>query len=407
MVIGLGMVALALYERLRHQRQMRVATEATASGDERVDWRQEEEAQKTPAEAAAWEAYRDAGRMADALAGQSKGRTTGKRKKRSNDFKNLRRIVKNTPPSYWIDLLRAMLAVMREAKRRHEDHGYAYHNNVLNAFLLGVLISTGCRIEEVCHVRLDIQACDLRTNRIIRLRAVDRKNGKDHDALVQSEFVPDDLLFEYLDRSRVWFMAGKPTEEGQTMPVRKRPPRKRVAVQPHDWLLVSTTGREFGCREEEPDGFGRRKKAFKSRTTQVGQRFKVQMSAVARTAKKVLPGNRYEFGPHSVRGACGYGLFLAHGVQAAAHYLGDEEDTVRDAYSSINGIHVDSTCLVGLDMGPQLNAGSHGGGHRMSERGERLHGLVDALEEGAIDNAVFLHAVTEIIHGPGPRVRAA
>ncbi len=407
MVIGLGMVALALYERLRHQRRLQIATEGTASGMERVDWRGEEEAQKTSAEAAAWEAYRDAGRMADALAGHAKGRNKGKRKKRGNDFKNLRRIVQNTPPSYWIDLLRSMLERTRKAKRDREDHGYDYHNNVLNAFLLGVLISTGCRIEELCHVRLDIQGSELRTKRIIRLRAIDRKNGKDHEVLLQSEYVPDDLLSEYLDRSRPWFVAGKPAEEGRVVARRaghgKAAPRKRAPVKPHPWLFVSTSGREFGCREEHPDGTGRRKTAFKRRCAQAGSRFKVQMSAAAREANMVLPGNRYEFGPHSVRGSCGYGVFLEYGdrgVQKAAHYLGDEEDTVRDAYSSINGIHVDSSCLVGLDMGPQLNT-------RRSEVGTRLQALVDALETGAIRGAEFLRAAAEVLDGLAVRPEAA
>jgi integrase len=403
MVIGLGMVALALYERLRHQRRMHIATETTASGAERLDWREEEEAQKTAAEAAAWEAYRDASRMADALAGQSNGRSKGKRKKRSNDFKNLRRIVQNTPPSYWIDLLRSMVERVRKAKRDREDRGYEYHNNVLNAFLLGVLISTGCRIEELCHVRLDIQASDLRTLRIIRLRAVDRKNSKDHEVLVQTEYVPDDLLVEYLDRSRPWFIAGKPVENAK--PRRcgraKSTTPKRAAVKPHPWLFVSTSGREFGCPEETPDGAGRRKKAFKRRCAQAGLRFKVQMSAAAREVNMLLPGHRYEFGPHSVRGSCGFGVFLSHGAQAAAHYLGDEEDTVRDAYSSINGIHVDSSCLVGLDMGPQLNT------RRQSERGARLHGLVDALEGGALKGAEFLRAVADVMEGGAARLQAA
>jgi integrase len=405
MVIALGMIALALYERLRHQRRLHIATDESASGMERVDWRQEEEAQKSPAEAAAWEAYRDSTRMADALAGDTRGRNKGKRKKRQNDFKNIRRIIQNTPPSYWIGLQRCLLEQMRRAKREREDRGYAYHNAVMNAFLLGALISTGCRIEELCHVRLDIQAKELRSTRIIRLRAVDRKNGKDHDVLVQPEFVPDDLLEEYLDRARPWFMAGKPAEAAGRA---KRPaswqavPRKRAAVARHEWLLVSTSGREFGCREETVEGGSRRKQSFKRRCAQAGQRFKVQMSAAARRAGMFLPGHRYEFGPHAVRGACGYGVFLMHGdqgIQKAAHYLGDEESTVREAYSSINGIHVDSSCLVGIDTRPQLSTSAK----TLSPRGSRLHDLVDALERGDIDEPAYLVAVEKTVNGPGTR----
>ena len=404
MVINLGMLALACYERLRHQRKLHVATDTTPSGIERVDWRLEEETQKTAAERAAWDAYRDASRMADALAGHTKGRSGSRRSKRSNDFKDLRRIVENTPPSYWIGLLRTMLNRMREAQRSGKHHGFAYHENVLNAFLLGLLISTGCRIEELCHVRLDIQASELRSKRLIRLRAIDRKNSKDHDVLVQSEFVPDDLLSEYLERSRPWFIAGKPADEGESGPRRvsrrKFAPSKRAAAKPHEWLLVSTSGREFGCPEEKPDGSGRRKKEFKHRCAQAGLRFKVQMSKAARVAETALPGHKYEFGPHAVRGACGYGVYLMHGnqgLQKAAHYLGDEEETVRNAYSSINGIHVDSSCLVGLDMGPQLNTNRLARGQGASERAQRLYGLVDALESGSVENGTFLRAVAELV----------
>lgn len=398
MVIGLGMISLALYERLRHQRRMEVATDTTAAGIERVDWRAEEKAQKTAEEAAAWEAYRDASRMADALAGQSNGRGKGKRVKRTNDFKDIRRIVENTPPTYWIKLLRAMLERMREAKQKRLDYGNEYHTNVLNAFLLGLLISTGCRIEELCHVRLDVQARDLRAKRIIRLRAIDRKNVKPHEVLVQSEFVPDDLLEEYLDRTRPWFLAGKPAENTRVAVRRpgrgKRQPRKCARVMDHPWLLISTSGRGFGCPEEHLDGTGRRKMDFKRRCAQAGQRFKTQMSTAARDAGMFLPGRRYEFGPHSVRGACGYGVFLMHGnqgLQKAAHYLGDDEDTVRDAYSSINGIHVDSSCLVGLDMGPQLNT------RGVSDPSARMRLLVSALESGAMEQAAFLKAVSGLL----------
>ena len=411
MVIGLSMMALALYERLRHQRRTQIATESSASGRERVDWREEERAQKTPVEEAAWEAYRDAGRMADALLGQPNGRSKGKRVKRNNDFKDIRLVVEHTPPSYWIELLGTMVAAMRKAKREHADHGYEYHENVLNAFLLGVLISTGCRIEELCHVRLDIQASQLRTKRIIRLRAIDRKNGKNHDVLVQASLVPDDLLSEYLDRSRTWFIAGRSAGEGEGAPRssgrRKSAPRKRAAVMPHEWLMISTSGREFGCREEKPDGTGRRKTPFRRRCAQAGLRFKVQMSAAARAAKMPLPERRFEFGPHAVRGSCGYGLFLLHGVQKAAHYLGDEEETVRGAYSSINGIHVDASCLVGLDMGPQLNTGRQESDRQQSERAKRLYGLVDALEAGGLEDAAFLRAVAEAIDASVAPRRAA
>jgi hypothetical protein len=227
-----------------------------------------------------------------------------------------------------------------------------------------------------------------------------------HDVLIQSEYVPDDLLTEYLDRSRPWFMAGKPAESGEEPEtqarVRKGAVEKRPPAKPHDWLLVSTSGRGYGCPEEKTDGTGRNKRAFKNRCAQAGLRFKVAMSAVALSAGKLLPGTRYEFGPHSVRGSCGYGVFLIHGdagVQMAAHYLGDEEDTVREAYSSINGVHVDSSCLVGIVMVPQLDTDRRRMGKAVSARATDLYRLVDALEDGAIDTAAFLAEMSAVANG--------
>lgn len=407
MVISLGMIALAYYEYLRHQRQMRISVRAMSNGRERIDWRSEQEVPKSAAEQAAWDAYRDAGVNADELAGQTVRGARNGRTHRQNDYKDIRRIVENTPPAYWIALLQFMLAEMRESKKAGNDHGYAYHTNVLNAFMLGLLISTGCRIEELCHVRLDIQGKDLRTKRIIRLRAIDRKNSRAHDVLVQPEFVPDDLLNEYLDITRPWFIEGRHGQSLHQGFTRRPRLTTREPVKPHEWLLISTSGRPFGCREEKSDGTGRKKYAFKRRCAQAGLRFKVQMSSVALAAKKLLPGTRYEFGPHAVRGSCGYGVFLMFGdagVQKAAHYLGDKEDTVREAYSSINGLHVDSSCLVGLDMRPQLNTARETRPRRGSAVTLELHGLVDSFENGMIDAATLLKRAQFALSESSPSV---
>jgi len=405
MIIGLGMIALALYERLRHERLKEVATETTASGAERVNWMQEEDAPKTALERTVWDSYRQAGRLADALAGSAKGRKKGRRVKRNNDFKDIRRIVENTPPDYWIRILNHLIDKTREAIRTKRNQGYEYHTCVLNAFLLGLLISTGCRIEELCHLRIDIQARDLRTKRIIRLRAIDRKNLKDHDVLVQADFIPDDLLNEYLDRSRPWFMAGKPIESPSVRPCphnRTDNEDARTALF-HPWLLVSTSGRGYGCPEETADGEGRNKTAFASRCNQAGTRFKAQISLAALEAGMMLPGKRYEFGPHSVRGSCGYGVFLHHGRQKAAHYLGDEENTVAEFYSSINGIHVDSSCLIGIDIGPQLGTADPAATTPSLRRSALLRRLTQKLDRGELDVAGYLRAVQAAVAVRSPQ----
>jgi hypothetical protein len=225
-----------------------------------------------------------------------------------------------------------------------ERDGYEFHELVLNAMLLGLLISTGCRIEELCHVRLDEQFnAANRAMRQIRLRAQDRKNGSKHTVLVQPAFVPDDLLETYLTRTRPW-LAARWAEN----------PSADARGIHRQFLLVSTSGRPYGCVEEDEHGQNRDETGFKQRTNQAGRRFTTQMAQLARSLKMPAPGGKYMSGPHTVRGSCGYGVFLRQGLQAAAHYLGDTEETVSDAYSAIDGKHVDSSCLVGLDVRPQL-----------------------------------------------------
>lgn len=341
-VINLGMFALGRYEWLRHQRNVKTTTRTTQSGREHVDTLAEEGVEKTPAETAAWDAYRFASAVADALTDlkkDSKGRT----RKRNNEFRDIQRILKNTPPSWWIDLQNGMIELFRKKKRAGDDQSCAYHSLVLNAVTLGLLISTGCRIEELCLVRLDVQFN--RTKRIIELRVIDRKNGKAHTVRLHDEYLPDDLLDEYLKRSRPWFIAGRPG-------IKRTTPLKREPVEPHQFLLVSTSGRPFADPKETKDGEKRDEAVIKRRAAQAGQRVQTQMAKMARKFKMTVPSGKFEFGAHPVRGSCGYGIFLLHDEKAAAQYLGDTIDTALDAYSAIDGSQVDSSCLVGFEPNP-------------------------------------------------------
>jgi integrase len=370
-VINLGMFALGYYEYLRHERKLVSARRTSKGGTQLVDARGEESVEKTADEAAAWEAYRFATTMADALTDlTSDGR--GRSRKRSNEFRDIRLILEHTPPAWWIALQNGMLEQVRVARSQRRNSGYDYHSLVLNAVTLGLLISTGCRIEELCLVRLDIQFD--RKNRIIRLRAIDRKNAKPHNVLLHEAYLPDDLLDEYLNVTRPWFMRNRGVtnigpatasnspsttmSEGEVTSGHRRPGRPKARPNPtaHEFLLVSTSGRPFACLAERPDGSGRDERELKSRAGQLGRRFQSQMAAMARSLKMTLPTRKYEFGPHSVRGACGYGIFLLFDAKAAAQYLGDTIDTALAAYSSIDGSHVDSSGLVGFNVAPSKPA---------------------------------------------------
>ena len=83
MVIALGMVALGRYEWLRHQRKAKSATRKTKGGHEAVDVLAEEAEPKSPQEQDAWDAYRHAAAVADALADVT-ACNRGPRRKRSN-----------------------------------------------------------------------------------------------------------------------------------------------------------------------------------------------------------------------------------------------------------------------------------------------------------------------------------
>lgn len=167
--------------------------------------------------------------------------------------------------------------------------------------------------------------------------------------LIHEAFVPDDLLDEYLDRSRPWFIAGMPKSPSGGRPRRKK---KRVPVGSHEFLLVSTSGRPYATITETPEGKGRDEAEIKRRVAQAATRFRTQIARVAKSLNMTLPTTRYEFGPHTVRGSCGYGMFLVYDEKAAAQYLGDTIDMVLEAYSAIDGAHVDSSCLVGFQVGP-------------------------------------------------------
>jgi integrase len=376
-VIAMGQFALAYYERLRHARGQRVHVASTTNAEtrerrERLDWRQEEGAVKSAVEAMVWDAYRMAGQYADAMAGTVRGEK-GKRAQRPNEFKNLERIIRNTPPTFWIALLDAMIEEVGAAKRAGRDHGRRYYLLVLDAFTLGLYISTGCRNSEMLHVRLDVQFTD--ENRVLRrieLRARDRKNRKAHTVLLQPAFLPDDLIDEYLKRTRPYFMRELHIE-------RDRPD----AVRAHQFLLVSAEGTAYGCTEELRDGTGRKKRGFRQRARQHSQRFKTHMAKAAVRHGLSLPGRKYEFGLHPLRGACGYAVYHQLGLVAAADYLGDSLETVEAAYSAKSGLLVDSSVLRGLDMRPKLTltvTRTGKGNERNDDLGRRLKALLRDFE---------------------------
>ena len=377
MVINLGMLALGQYERLRHARGLRTASRLTGGGDEALDSLAEEAVSKTAEETAAWEAYQHANRLADALTDLVTERK-GRSRKRSNEFRDIKRILKVTPPDWWIGLLNSLIERVRTSKR-NSGNGYWYHALVLDAVTLGLLISTGLRIEELSLVRLDIQF--RRGERVITLRVIDRKNGKEHTAVIHAAYLPDDILDEYLERSRPWFMRARSVSARRT----------ERAASSHEFLIVSTSGRPYACLSETYSGGGRNEREMKRRAGQHGRRFQARMARHARSAGLAMPTGKYDFGPHTVRGSCGFGIFLRLDAKAAAQYLGDTVETALEAYSAIDGSHVDSSCLVGFEVGLRKTA-SPAERPVHNDYAAELRELVASLKEGLLTRDEFNRA---------------
>jgi len=343
-VINLGQLALTCYELERFRTGQLVANRQIKNG-ERIDVREEQFAEMSLSARRYWDAYRHASHVADALAGNAKG-TKGKRgMDRINEMRDLKRMFRTTPPAWWISMLNALVAEVREAKRTGKCESMDYHNLVLNTFTLGAYISTGFRDGELCHVRFDIQfAPDLRARRESTLRPIDRKNGKEHTARLHAEYVPDDILEEYLESSRPFFMARR---------------AKSMAKDPasdHPFLLVNTEGQPYGCVEEDLDGRGRDEMALKGRVGRHGQRFRQQFLRIAARLGMAVTGNRYEFSPHPIRNVCGYAIYHLLGETAAANYLGDEPAQVLKSYAAVDGLMVNSAAMTGMVVDEALAA---------------------------------------------------
>jgi hypothetical protein len=205
--------------------------------------------------------------------------------------------------------------------------------------------------------------------------------------LLHEAYLPDDLLDEYLERTRPWFIAGLPAS-GKSRPRRPRK-RKRAPVKQHQFLLVSTSGRPFACLSETKNGQNRDEGELKRRANQAGRRFQAQMAAMARRFNMPVPSTKYEFGPHSVRGSCGFGIFLLHDEKAAAQYLGDTIDTVRDAYSAIDGSHVDSSGLVGFEVARAAQTVADTKAVPGADYVSELKELIAALKAGLVTREEF------------------
>lgn len=321
-----GMIALALYERLVHQRGQRCQFAGPFAGLEPVATETHEESQLR-------KAYAHARTVLDRFEKERAASASGGQ---YTTIKDIRRIVQVTPHTHWIKILDAMHAEIekRLASKRRDTN--KTHRLIRDAVIHGLFISTGCRKGELCHVRLDIHYTPSHRNSgVMELRAVDRKNKKKHVVAVHTRYLPTWLMDLYLGSTRPYLMGQHRVECGKD-PVR------------HQHLLVMNSGVAFGCAEERSNGTARNQKAFSVRKTTLGLAWKAQMQRWAAKLGLPVPMNHGEGSCHAVRGAMAAAIALSKGFEAAAHYLGDDVGTVRETYGFLDGSSIDATDLPGV-----------------------------------------------------------
>jgi len=313
-----------------------------------------------------------------------------------NTKKDVKRIVKTTPLSYWVKLLAELLRRIEWARTHGQGHTQAYHRDVLVAMVLGILLSTGARLSELCHIRLgtvvfpnDDEPGQYPASsqgggvRLLRWRAVDRKNKRKHTAHLREGFCPLWLEQEWM-RSRAFFMRNVPG--GATA---------------HDWLLVDTKGRPYGFVGETPDGANRRDPVlaatFAKRKAALRSAWQARLKRIAAALNLPIPQEQGEFAPHVIRCVVAHALYHdpRFGRMAAANFLGDRLGTVDGVYAEVDGAQIDATLVVpfpDLATSGLLSAGPAAPAKRVADFAEALADLIAARREGHIDAAELQEA---------------
>lgn len=317
------MVARALYDRHRFERGRDPGSSPHASRAARIV--DVEAEAKDPVEDRLWNTYINGQAMLKTL---EEERAHSDRGHVGTTLKDIKNMMKNTPPSYWSDLQDELLRRVREGHDADSDD-FRFHRTVLLTFLLGLMISTGFRIGETTHVRIGDDregrprqyGSDNRRSRWIKLRPKDRKYPRNQTAFLRERYCPQWLESLYLERSRPFFL--------------------KRGGQDHDWLLVDAAGRPYGCPEEKEDGSGRDELAHAVRVAALRNFWIDQLMGIAVDLGKTIPLEWGEFAPHAIRNVFGYLLFQTRDAKTAANYLGDLERSVEETYAAVDGAHID------------------------------------------------------------------
>ena len=112
-------------------------------------------------------------------------------------------------------------------------------------------------------------------------------------------------------------------------------------------LLNPTTGRPYGCSEENPDdGSGRRDAPFKDRKSSFARLWTRRLAVVFDTLRYFVPCSPQSFGMHVVRNVGGHAVFVKYdSLEKAAAWLGNTVTTVEGTYADLKGELVDTSLV--------------------------------------------------------------
>ncbi len=233
----------------------------------------------------------------------------------NNTSKDIKEVYDRTPPTYWFRTLRAMCDAVEKNRRANRCDIDALLLEQMT-FITALILATGMRWAEVCHVRLDLQFTpELRLKNEITLRAIDRKNETRHTVSLPSNVLPRWLLSDFLLRVR---------------PI-------LLKTHDHPWLVVRRSGRPVGCEGESLDGETRDLLAYENRRANFRNLWKDIVAPFAYAANGSCPAEDGQFTPHCIRNVVAAEIVKRHGIDKAAHWLGDHPNSVRDTYGFLEG----------------------------------------------------------------------
>jgi hypothetical protein len=258
---------------------------------------------------------------------------------RGTDLKDLHRIFRMTPPSFWMEVNRHLHATVQGWKGKR---GLRFHTLVQNAFLHGFVVSTGCRLSETAWVRLSAgggYGPEEREQRLVRFEAWTRKNSRSQSAYLRDSLVPKWLEKLYLEETRP-FLLQRALERG-------------TLAEAHDFLFMApSSGRSLsdGWLPITKDDKVHANNYPRKQVSRLRDRWQSAACRAAADLGLAWPFEYAENTPHCMRNVMGYALYRKHGLTAAADYLGDNPETVLAFYSSVEGTQIDVSMVENAEV---------------------------------------------------------